>query len=200
MISMTKAGTRQLTADDLYSLEHYSNIRSSFRSSAIESKSRRRVELGDHVVVCFENKLTVQYQVQEILRAARIFERERIEEELEAYRPLLPGGGNLKASMMLQTDNKDDLADIGNCVWLQCGHGPKIYASSDYKVTGLAAMQWLVFELDDASQRLFKTMYKGAHDLADTENSNVKIGVENPLCQVERCLPQRVCESIAEDI
>jgi len=197
---MTKVGGRHLTADDLYSLEHYSNIRNSFRSNAIENQSRRRVELGDRLVVCFENKLTVQYQVQEILRAARIFEREHIEEELEAYRPLLPGGGNLKASMMLKTDNKDDLAGIGECVWLQCGHAPKIYASSDYKVTGLAAMQWLVFELDDTSQALCKNRRKGVHDLAGVESLHFKIGVTHDLYQFQRSLPPLLCESIAEDI
>jgi len=194
----------QLKPDDLYSLEDYASIRSVFRDKVVALQKQRRVQLGQGLVVCFESKLTVQYQVQEILRTARIFEYERIEAELEAYKPLLPDGNNLKATMMLQTDNKEALANIGECIWLQCGDAPRVYASSDYKVTGLTAMQWLVFDLDDVSQAAFKQTHKGRYrtpkSVVTGNRSNINIGVDHKLYQYQCTVPQLVCDSVASDL
>ena len=191
----------QLTSDDLYSLEQYASIRSVFRDKVIAHQKQRRVQLGRHLVVCFESKLTVQYQVQEILRAARIFESERIKAELAAYKPLLPNGGNLKATMMLQGDNNENLANIGECIWLQCNGAPRVYASSDYKVTGLTAMQWLVFDLDSASRASFKQQRVVESTSVEPGNrSKISIGVEHERYKYQRALPRSVCDSIAEDL
>ena len=87
----------QIERGSLLSLEAYARERNAFRARVIEHKKRRRVHLGDHVTLIFEDELTVRYQIQEMLRIERIFEDAGIEDELEVYNPLVPDGGNLKA-------------------------------------------------------------------------------------------------------
>ncbi|HET9736204.1 MAG TPA: DUF3501 family protein, partial [Burkholderiales bacterium] len=86
----------------LLSLEAYARERHAFRARVIEHKKVRTVALGDHLTLIFEDELTVRYQVQEMLRIERIFEEAGIQEELEAYNPLVPDGSNLKATMMIE--------------------------------------------------------------------------------------------------
>ncbi len=87
--------------DSLLSLEQYARERPAFRSRVIAHKKARTVTLGEHVVLQFEDALTVRYQIQEMLRIERIFEDEGIRAEISAYAPLVPDGGNLKASMLI---------------------------------------------------------------------------------------------------
>ena len=95
----------KLTRDDLWSLEDYADARFDFRRKVLEHKRDRKVALGRHVTLLFEDRMTIQYQVQEMLRVERIFERAGIEEELAAYNPLIPDGTNLKATMFIEYDN-----------------------------------------------------------------------------------------------
>ncbi len=128
----------KLTRADLYSLEQYAEQRSAFRDKVMAHKKDRRVELGPHATLYFEDKLTIQYQVQEMLRAERIFEAAGINEELEAYNPLIPDGSNLKATFMLEYDDINErrtalekLIGIEDRVWVKiAGHSP-IYAIAD---------------------------------------------------------------------
>lgn len=92
----------KLTRADLLSLERYAGERTAFRARVIAHKKARCVALGANVNLLFEDRLTVQYQVQEMLRIERIFEVSGIQEELDAYNPLIPDGGNLKATMLLE--------------------------------------------------------------------------------------------------
>ena len=92
----------KLTADDLLSLERYHKERPRLRAEVLEHKRHRQAPLGPHLTLYFEDRLTMRYQVQEMLRAERIFESEAIAEELAAYNPLIPDGTNLKATMMLE--------------------------------------------------------------------------------------------------
>ena len=101
----------KLTPQLLYSLEKYSEVRADFRTKVMEHKKNRQVQIGPHARLYFEDKLTIQYQVQEMLRAERIFERAGIEEELQAYNPLIPDGGNWKATFMLEYDDIEGLLD-----------------------------------------------------------------------------------------
>lgn len=87
-----------LTRDDLYSLEDYAQIRGDFRVRVMAHKKTRQVPLGEHVTLYFEDRLTMQYQIQEMLRAERIFEPAGIQDELDAYNPLIPDGSNWKAT------------------------------------------------------------------------------------------------------
>ena len=96
---------QKLTRDELFSLENYASARSEFRARVLAHKRNRKVSLGGHISLLFEDRLTVQYQVQEMLRIERIFEAAPINEELDAYNPLIPEGRNLKATMLIEFDD-----------------------------------------------------------------------------------------------
>src|SRR5467141_4510253 len=127
-----------LTRHSLLSLEAYARQREEFRAKVIEHKKRRNVHLGEHVLLQFEDELTIRYQVQEMLRIERIFEEAGIQGELDAYNPLVPDGRNLKATMMLEYPDPEersrrlaDLIGIEDKVWLQvAGHG-RVWAIAD---------------------------------------------------------------------
>jgi hypothetical protein len=108
---------QKLTRDDLLSLERYAAERAQFRARAIAHKRARTLQLGEHATLLFEDRLTVQYQVQEMLRVERIFEAAGIDEELAAYNPLIPDGRNLKATVLFEyTDEaarRRELAMLG---------------------------------------------------------------------------------------
>ncbi len=98
----------KLAASDLYSLEQYARERSAFRSRVLAHKGVRQLAVGPNTTWCFEDRLTVQYQVQEMLRAERIFEPEAIAEELESYNPLIPDGGNWKVTLLIEFPDADE--------------------------------------------------------------------------------------------
>jgi hypothetical protein len=93
---------QKLTHADLYTLEAYARERPAFRARVLAHKQARTVHLGAHLTLLFEDRLTVQYQVQEMLRIERIFEPAGIQDELEAYNPLIPDGANLKATLLIE--------------------------------------------------------------------------------------------------
>jgi hypothetical protein len=149
-----------LTRSDLMSLEQYAQQRSDFRSKVIAHKKHRRVGVGPHLFLYFEDRLTVQYQVQEMLRIERIFEVEGIEDELSAYNPLIPDGSNLKATAMLEYQDVDErkqqlalLRGIEDLVWIQVEACDPVYAISneDLKRSNAektSAVHFMRFELD----------------------------------------------------
>jgi len=92
----------KLTRADLLSLEAYAQQRNEFRARVMAHKQQRTVHLGEHLTLIFEDRLSIQYQVQEMLRVERIFEAAGIQDELDAYNPLIPDGGNLKATMLIE--------------------------------------------------------------------------------------------------
>lgn len=127
-----------LDRSSLFSLEEYSEKRPEFRAGVLEVKKHRSVHLGEHIVLMLENRLTIQYQVQEMLRIEKIFEATGIEEELESYNPLIPDGDNWKATMMIQYDDVEErraklveLFDIENQIWVQVGDSDKVVAIAD---------------------------------------------------------------------
>ncbi len=99
---MTALAPTRLTPADLMSLEQYARSRAEFRARVIAHKRNRTVAVGPHTTWCFEDRLTVQYQVQEMLRAERIFEPDGIQHELDTYNPLIPDGSNLKATLLIE--------------------------------------------------------------------------------------------------
>lgn len=123
---------KPLTPSDLYSLEAYAKARAEFRTRVMAHKKNRRLTVGPHATLYFEDRLTIQYQVQEILRAERLFEPEAIADELAAYNPLIPDGANLKATMMLEYGDVAErraalarLIGIERGVWIRVeGHEP----------------------------------------------------------------------------
>jgi hypothetical protein len=96
-----------LTRTDLYSLETYAVERAAFRARVLAHKQLRKLHVGEHVTLLFEDRLTIQYQIQEMLRIERIFEPAAIQDELDAYNPLLPGGADLKATMLIEYVDAD---------------------------------------------------------------------------------------------
>ena len=90
-----------LVRSDLFSLETYAIEREAFRARVIAHKRARALALDEHVILLFEDRLTIQYQIQEMLRIERIFEPDAIQDELDAYNPLIPGGRDLKATMLI---------------------------------------------------------------------------------------------------
>ncbi len=127
-----------LAVDDLYSLEEYHRLRPDFRARVLEHKKARQVPLGEQVTLYFEDRLTIQYQVQEMLRIERIFEREAIQEELEAYNPLIPDGTNLKATFMIEIPDAEErrrrlaeLPGIEDRLYARVGGHDRLYCIAD---------------------------------------------------------------------
>jgi hypothetical protein len=130
--------SKKLTRASLYPLEKYAEIRPQFRAKVMEHKRNRNIQLGDHVTLHFEDALTMQYQVQEMLRVERIFEAAGIEEELQTYNPLIPDGSNLKATFMIEYPEVEQrkqalarLIGIEDKVWVQIDGFEPVYAIAD---------------------------------------------------------------------
>lgn len=129
---------RKLQASDLMGLEEYHKVRSEFRELVLAHKQNRQVAVGPNATLYFEDQLTVQYQVQEMLRIEKIFESEAINEELEAYVPLIPDGSNLKATFMVEFPDPEErrrelmrLIGIEGKVYVQVSGFDRIYAIAD---------------------------------------------------------------------
>jgi hypothetical protein len=148
----------KLNKSDLFSLEEYSINRDSFRKKVLEEKQHRKVYIGEHVVLLFENKNTIQYQIQEMLRIEKIFDAEGIQEELDAYNPLIPDGSNLKAVMLIEYPDVEErkeklkiLKGIEKKIWIKVGSHNKVFAIADEDLeredeTKTSAVHYLRYE------------------------------------------------------
>jgi len=171
----------KLTRQDLYSLEDYSEMRDEYRKKIMAHKTNRRLELGDHILLTFEDKLIMQYQIQEMLKAEKIFESAAIEEELETYNPLIPDGSNWKATLMIQYPDVEErqrqlalLIGIEDLIWMQVDGFDKIYAIADEDLerandVKTSAVHFMRFELDQAMVAAAKA---GADISAGVEHKN----------------------------
>ncbi len=127
-----------LQRSDLWSLEEYSEQRTAFRTEVLAHKQDRRVILGDYVLLTFEDSVTIKYQIQEMLRIEKIFEATGIQEELDAYNPLIPDGNNWKCTMLIQYEDVEmrkrrltELVGIEDRIWVQIGDSKKVFAIAD---------------------------------------------------------------------
>ena len=151
----------RLTRSDLLTLEAYAAERPAFRARVLAHKKKRQLPIGPHATLYFEDRLTVHYQIQEMLRIERIFEAEAIEDELRAYNPLIPDGRNLKATFMLEYPDPDErhaalarLGGIEDRVWLRVHGCDAVFAIADEDLERrtdqrTSAVHFLRFELDD---------------------------------------------------
>ena len=196
MNTMTK-----LSRTDLYSLEEYSEIRDQFRARVMAHKKNRRLDLGDNLVLLFEDRLVMHYQIQEMLKAEKIFEADGIQEELDAYNPLIPDGTNWKATMMIQyadvAERQQILAKlvwIENRVWLRIGDHDKVYPIADEDLERAtddktSAVHFLRFELSPA---IIADVHKGASISAGVDHENYSVTLDP--------IPENVAKSLAEDL
>jgi uncharacterized protein YggL (DUF469 family) len=149
----------KLTPEDLHSLEAYAKLRPEFRARVMEHKRHRRLPLGEHITLIFEDRLTMHYQVQEMLRAERIFEEQGILDELNVYNSLIPGGSNWKATMMVEYEDEEErrlalqrLVGIEDQIWIQIGDSDPVRAIADEDIersteSKTSAVHFLRFEL-----------------------------------------------------
>lgn len=152
----------KLTRNDLYSLEQYAEKRADFRDKVMAHKKLRTVPIGPNVTLYFEDRLTMQYQVQEMLRVERIFEPEGIQDELAVYNPLIPDGTNWKATMMIEfpdmVERRDALqrmAGVEHKTWAQVAGHDRVYAIADEDLERgderkTSAVHFMRFELTPA--------------------------------------------------
>ena len=151
----------KVTRESLMTLEAYAKARPEFRRKVMEHKKNRKVALGEHVTLLFEDELTVRYQIQEMLRIERIFEEEAIGHELETYNPLIPDGRNFKATMLIEYDDVEvrrrelaRLKGIEDRLWVQVEGAPRVFAIADEDLEReneekTSAVHFVRFELSD---------------------------------------------------
>ena len=159
---------RKLVESDLLSLERYSRERDEFRTRVIAHKKNRQLSVGPGSMWLFEDRLTIQYQVQEMLRTERIFELEGIAEELAAYNPLIPDGLNWKATLLLEFPDPEirrvqleKLRGIEDRCWVRAGDGERLFAIADEDLerendTKTSAVHFLRFELGETAAAALK--------------------------------------------
>lgn len=190
----------KLTRQDLFNLEKYAEIRDDFRKKVIEHKKNRRLELTPNVALYFEDALTMQYQVQEMLRIERIFEAAGIQEELDVYNPLIPDGDNWKATFMVEYPDENErrhalarLVDIENRVWLRVADHEAVHpvANEDLDRSApdkTASVHFLRFQLTPAM-------------IADLKaGAALEAGVDHPACQASVRVPENVRASLVSDL
>ncbi len=191
----------RITRESLMTLEAYAKVRPEFRANVMAHKRNRSVHLGAHIALQFEDEMTMRYQIQEMLRAERIFEEEGIQDELEAYNPLIPDGSNWKATMLIEYPNVDErkqalaeLRGVEDRVWIQVeGHG-RIYAIADEDMERenaekTSSVHFLRFELDAGSRQALKS------------GAALLMGVDHPRCSVTvDPVPSVIRDSLARDL
>ncbi|GAB1718548.1 MAG: hypothetical protein NTAFB09_02790 [Nitrosospira sp.] len=190
-----------ITRDSLMTLEAYARVRDEFRARVMSHKKNRKVHLGENVTLIFEDELTIRYQIQEMLRAEKIFDGEGIQEELKAYVPLVPDGSNWKATMMIEYPDPEEraarlgeLIGIEDKVWVRVNGLDPIYAIADEDLEReteekTSSVHFLRFELD---AEMTGSLHRGAA---------LSMGIDHPAYQAEvDPVPERVRDSLAGDI
>ena len=191
----------QIARESLMTLEAYARQRKEFRAKAIEHKKQRTVHIGDHVTLQFEDELTIRYQVQEMLRIERIFEEEGIQDELDAYNPLIPDGGNLKATMMIEYPDPEErqrmlarLKGIEDRAWVQVEGCERVYAVADEDLERendekTSSVHFLRFDLSDEMRKALKY------------GVGIAVGVDHPEYRASiEPLPPEVRASLVSDL
>ena len=188
-----------LERQDLLTLEEYAEKRSSIRQETIQVKKLREVHLGSHIRMIFENKQTVQYQIQEMLRIEKIFESSEIQDELDVYNALVPNGSNLKATMMIEYPDVAErvealsrLIGVEKSIYFQVDGHDKVFPicnedlerETDVKTS---AVHFMRFEFD---QNMIADFVSG---------SDVKVGSAHPNYDYETSLVSQSQEALSED-
>jgi hypothetical protein len=190
-----------IAAESLLTLEAYARQRGDFRARVIAHKKRRTVHLGEHLTLQFEDELTVRYQVQEMLRIERIFEPEGIQGELDAYNPLIPDGGNWKATLMIEYPDADErraalarLKGLERRVWVQVAGFGRVFPVADEDLAReteekTSSVHFLRFELGAPMRAALKS------------GAGLAMGVDHPAYAAALDpVPAEIRASLAEDL
>ena len=190
----------KLSREKLMTLERYAVEREAFRAEVIAHKKARRVAVGPHATLLFEDDLTMRYQVQEMLRVERIFEPLAIDEEIATYNPLIPDGRNWKATFLIEYEDVDERAaalarmpGVEDRVWLEIGATARTYAFANDDLDRpdrdrTAAVHFLRFELDDSQ-------------IAAVESGEpVTVGIDHDELRCQATLGPETVASLANDL
>jgi len=190
----------RITRDSLMTLETYAKTRKGFRAKVLEHKKPRSVQLGDHVTLLFEDEFTIRYQIQEMLRIEKIFEEQGIQDELDAYNPLVPDGSNFKATMLIEYEDVEErkaalsrLKGIEDRVWIQVESSARVYAIADEDLdreneTKTSSVHFLRFELTPEMQAALKY------------GVGLEIGIDHPHYTESVRVPPETRAALAADL
>jgi len=191
----------KLQREDLFPLEKYAEVRPEFRARVMAHKKNRQLPLGRNATLYFEDRLTMQYQIQEMLRIERIFEAAGIQEELDAYNPLIPDGCNWKATFMVEYPDIEErrrelarLVGIEDKVWVQVADFERVYAIADEDLEReteekTSSVHFLRFELTPEMANAVK------------QGASVSIGVDHPnYTHAAEPVPMAIRDSLANDL
>ncbi len=179
----------KIAREDLFSLEAYAEKRPAFRAEVLEHKKNRALHIGDNATLYFEDRLTMQYQIQEMLRIEKVFEAEGIQEELDAYNPLVPDGSNWKATFMMEYDDVEvrkveltKLVGIEDKTWVRVAGFDKVFAIANEDLERstedkTSAVHFMRFEL---SADMISAIQGGAAISAGIDHENYLMEV-NPI-------------------
>jgi hypothetical protein len=191
----------KLVRQDLMSLEQYSTERPRLRSEVIAHKQRRTVQVGPNMTWCFEDRTTIRYQVLEMLRAERIFESAGIQDELDAYNPLIPDGRDWKATLLLEFPDPDarrsalsQLIGIEDRCWVRVSEMERVFAAADEDLDReneekTSAVHFLRFEL---TLPMIETLRAGAPLAAGIDHEHYRHSVDP--------LPEALRHSLLADL
>jgi hypothetical protein len=196
-VSPTSKGIRKITLDDILGFEAYERVRSKFRDDIIDKKKKRRISVGDKVCLVFENRDTVIFQIQEMLRAERITDLDKIREEIEVYNELIPKPGELSATLFLEIEDQSHLREdllkflgIDEVVFLKVG-GQSVrgrFEDERSKEDKISAVQYVRFPLDPPASRAF------------VDGEKTELMIDHPNYKASTVLTPEVQKALAEDL
>ena len=190
-----------LRREDLLNLEQYSEQREMLLEEVIEIKKERLIQVGENVSLLFENKKTIQYQIQEMLRIEETFEAKDIEEELNVCNPLIPDGTNLKATMLIEFPEEEirkkrleEMHLVEDKVWIQIGENERVFAISDKNIERsneekIPVTHFLRFEFSNLMIKDFRA------------GMTMFVGIDHPKYNVRtKEIQKKVTKSLSEDL
>lgn len=190
----------RIDSASLMTLEAYAKARPKFRAEVLAHKKNRTIALGTNVTLIFEDELTIRYQIQEMLRIEKTFEEEGIQDELEAYNPLLPDGTNWKATMLIEFPEAEErkrqlalLRGIEHNVWVQQDGGARVAAIADEDMERsndekTSAVHFLRFELPPEMRAALKA------------GTKLAIGIDHPAYQAQTSVNEATRAALVKDL
>jgi hypothetical protein len=201
MMMIEESHVPHITRESLLTLEAYSRARKEFRANVLEHKKARTVHLGEHLRLLFEDELTIRYQIQEMLRVEKTFEDAGIQDELDAYNPLIPDGTNWKATLLIEYDDVAErrtalaaLKGIEDRIWVEVAGFPRVLAIADEDLERenaekTSSVHFVRFELTPKMIAALK------------RDTAVAMGADHPACEFTLApVPEQVRQALVADL